>query len=80
MEQPVYTPPPVTGYRQLTQQEVDWMNRAKEKANDVGSFLKELEELPAQAGIDRRWLAIAKTDLQKAFMCLVRSIAKPDSF
>lgn len=29
---------------------------------------------------DKRWVAIGKTDLQKGFMALIRSIAKPESF
>ncbi len=32
------------------------------------------------ASIDKRWLIIAKTDLQKGFMSLIRSIAKPETF
>ena len=30
--------------------------------------------------LDKRWLAIAKTDLQKGFMAATRSVAKPDFF
>jgi hypothetical protein len=31
-------------------------------------------------GADQRWVAIAKTDLQKGFMALVRAVAQPESF
>ena len=53
------------------------MNKSKELASQVGDFIDELEK---NGYIDKRWLAIAKTDLQKAFMSLTRSIARPNSF
>lgn len=67
----------IKGYRDLTQAEIHAMNACKELAAKVGS---EIETLEAQPGIDKRWLAIAKTDLQKGFMSLVRSIAQPTTF
>ena len=67
----------IKGYRDLTEAEIMAMNACKELAIKVGS---EIETLEAQPGIDKRWLAIAKTDLQKGFMSLVRSIAKPETF
>jgi hypothetical protein len=67
----------IAGYRDLTQDEVDLMNAAKELGNRVGQFITELEQV---AGVDKRWLAIAKTDLQKGIMFLVRSIARPTTF
>lgn len=38
-------------------------------------FAKNSLQLP-----DNRWLAIGKTDLQKGFMAVIRSIAKPTTF
>ncbi len=67
----------ITGYRDLTQAEIDLMNDAKAKAIDIGKLI---EVLADQKLADPRWLAIAKTDLQKGFMSLIRSIAKPQSF
>lgn len=67
----------ITGYRDLSQQEINMMNDAKAKAMDIGKLCDVLNEMPE---IDKRWLAIAKTDLQKGFMALVRSIAKPETF
>lgn len=67
----------ITGYRDLSQEEIDAMNKSKELASQVGDFIDELEK---NGYIDKRWLAIAKTDLQKAFMSLTRSIARPNSF
>ena len=67
----------ITGYRDLTQEEIDLMNRSKELASEVGDFIEYLSKTGYE---DKRWLAIAKTDLQKGFMSLTRSIAKPSTF
>ena len=73
----------IKGYRDLSQAEIDLMNKIKEKAAEVGELCEELnlatfthsEEKP-----DGRWLSIGTTDLQKGFMALTRSIAKPGFF
>lgn len=67
----------ITGYRDLSQEEIDAMNKSKALASQVDDFIQELEK---NGYVDKRWLAIAKTDLQKAFMALTRSIAKPSTF
>jgi hypothetical protein len=67
----------IKGYRDLTQAEIDVMNKTKEKAAEVGALIEELKVMP---GIDQRWVAIATTDLQKGFMALVRGIAQPTTF
>lgn len=73
----------IKGYRDLTQEEIDLMNEAKELAEKVGSFVDKIGCYSADTGghaIDQRWLAEGKTDLQKGFMSVVRSIARPESF
>ncbi|RBP74101.1 hypothetical protein [Marinobacter nauticus] len=67
----------IKGYRELSQAEIDAMNAVKEKAAEVGELVHELEQ---NKELDQRWVAIAKTDLQKGFMAATRSIAKPDFF
>lgn len=52
---------------------------------DIVTVPESLQELVADMRtgavvVDMRWLAIAKTDLQKAHMPLVRAIARPTSF
>lgn len=69
--------PKVIGYRELTETEINLMNACKALAIDVGKNIEALEKIE---GIDKRWLAIAKTDLQKGFMSLIRSIARPETF
>lgn len=73
----------IKGYRDLTECEIDLMNKVKEKAEDIRKLLSEIEANhadTAQHSIDMRWLNIGKTDLQKGFMAVIRAIAKPDSF
>lgn len=67
----------IKGYRDLTQDEISHMNACKQMAIDVGKLCDSVENIE---GIDKRWLAIAKTDLQKGFMSLIRSIARPETF
>lgn len=64
----------ITGYRDLTQSEIDTMNAIKAKCAEVGALVKSIKE---EGSADPRWLAIAATDLQKGFMFLTRAIAKP---
>lgn len=70
-------------YRDLSQDEINLMNEAKELAEKVGQFIEGLSVVHAQTGqhaIDMRWVNIAKTDLQKGFMALIRSVAQPTTF
>lgn len=67
----------IKGYRDLTQAEIDLMNDAKGKAEDIGKLISVMRDVP---DIDQRWLSIAQTDLQKGFMALVRAIARPTTF
>jgi len=68
----------ITGYRELTQEDIDLMNKIK---NTVGTVLDELvNELLALDHTDKRWVSIGKTDLQTGLMALVRSVAKPTTF
>lgn len=67
----------IKGYRDLTPEEIALMNDAKGKSEDIGKLVEVLRATP---GVDQRWLSIAQTDLQKGFMALVRSIARPTTF
>lgn len=68
----------IKGYRDLNQEEIDLINEIKEKAAEVGELTDKLEK--SAMNVDYRWAAIGRTDLQKGFMALVRSVAKPDFF
>jgi hypothetical protein len=69
----------IKGYRDLSQTEIDLMNECKEMAVQVNVLCDKLQTRK-DADIDGRWLAIGRTDLQKGFMALVRSIARPETF
>ena len=64
----------LTGYRDLTQSEIDGMNSIKSLEADAGNLFKQIGEIE---GVDPRLLSLAKTNLQQGFMWFVRSIAKP---
>lgn len=64
----------VKGYRTLSKQEISAMNNIKEIS---GRFLAELEFL-MDSEADKRWLSIAKTDMQTACMAACRAVARPD--
>lgn len=67
----------IAGYRDLSEEEIQLMNSVKELGNRVGSLVDGMSQNP---DFDQRWVAIAQTDLQKGFMALVRSIARPGGF
>lgn len=67
----------IKGYRDLSEDEINLMNEIKGKGEELGDLVEKLKETPF---IDQRWVAIAKTDLQRGIMAAVRSVAKPESF
>lgn len=67
----------ISGYRDFTQAEIDAINAVKAKAEEVGQQVEALLDIP---DIDKRALAIAKTELQTGFMWAVRAIARPTTF
>ncbi|MCA0175216.1 MAG: hypothetical protein LCH73_02845 [Proteobacteria bacterium] len=72
-----FTPPPITGYRALTEQEVVQINAVKAHGENLAVLVDAVKALP---GIDARWLAIGQTDLQKGLMAITRAIARPTTF
>jgi hypothetical protein len=67
----------IDGYRDLTEEEIHLMNNIKKMGKDIGGLVDELFEMN---GLDKRWLAIGKTDLQTGIMALVRAVAQPTTF
>lgn len=66
----------ITGYRELSQGEIDLMNRIKA----IGPVLEDLVDDLVVAGADPRWVSIGKTSLQQGLMALTRAVAKPETF
>ena len=67
----------IKGYRDLSQEEIDIMNKAKSLAVQVGELV---EEIQSNSLTDKRWASIGQTDLQKGFMSLIRAVAQPTTF
>lgn len=81
-----YTPPPITGYRELTKTEVDLMNEVKAHAETTRILIDRVcghvGDLAAtvESGEAMRWLAMARSDLQVGYMKLTRAVARPTTF
>lgn len=83
----------IKGYRDLSQEEIDLMNKIKALAEQVGELVAELQ-LKVEEDYFRddvedtdttyldamKWVSDGKKDLQLGFMQLVRAVAKPQSF
>ena len=67
----------IKGYRDLSQEEIDLMNEAKELAEQVGDLVTKINMSNVT---DKRWSSIGQTDLQKGFMSLIRAVAQPTTF
>lgn len=67
----------ITGYRELSEEEISLMNEAKELAEQCGELLQKLEKNP---DTDKRNIALGKTNLQQGFMWAIRGIARPETF
>ena len=67
----------ITGYRDLTQAEINLMNEIKLKGRDLGILIEQLRQTE---GLDQRWISIGATDLQTGLMALTRAVAQPTSF
>ena len=67
----------ITGYRDLTQDEIDLMNAIKAMGIQLDTLCKQVGEAP---NVDKRWLSIGITDLQKGLMAVTRAVARPTTF
>lgn len=81
----------ISGYRDLTQEEIDLMNKAKRLEAEVLELHREVgakilqqyrtahteEHVRAEQAQAQRWHSIARTDIETGFMALVRSVAQP---
>ena len=88
-EKKLHPVPPVSGYRQLSQAEVDLMNEGKAVFNAVGAYLDKLATFapcpypsPGDAPdrTDPRCIDNARDFAQTAAMWAIRSITKPGGF
>lgn len=68
---------PVHGYQPQDQSAIARVNDMKILEERI---LRELDVMAQHPEIDGRWLAIGRTQLEKAFMAINRSIFKPKRF
>ena len=76
MNEQKYTPPPVKGYRELTQSEVDLVNKIKDAE---AAYAEVWREVKAHPGVDQRMVAEARTCVQDGTMWLSRAVFQPES-
>ena len=70
-------PEQITGYRDLTGEEIELMNRVKGAGQRLDALVSALRIMP---DADQRWVSIGATDLQTGLMALSRAVANPDLF
>lgn len=70
----LHRPLPVRGYTAQTTDTVKLVNKIKIHEERV---LRAIDALSQDPTVDQRWLAISRTELQKGYMSLVRSIFRP---
>lgn len=87
-----FTQPKITGYRQLSVEEVALMNEGKALAEQCGAYIAKLRTHPGATRdqapndgtgpqpLDQRWISIGATDIQTGFMAVIRGIAQPTTF
>ena len=68
---------PVLDLSDLASTEIDHDTLVGLMAEKTGDLIEWLDK---SGYTDKRWLNIAKTDLQKGFMSLMRSVTKPSNF
>ena len=67
----------ITGYRELSQEEIDTMNAIKAQGIALDALVTMMSSIE---NIDNRWLAVGTTDLQTGLMALTRAVAQPTTF
>ena len=79
----------ITGYRDLTQEEIDLINKIKAVGSTLDELIEEVEHTNISTGkrseLDEiaepdMWAHQAKFNLKIGLMALTRAVAKPTSF
>ena len=66
---------PVAGYRAQSEKAVALVNAFKVAEEKL---LRILDDLAKSAEIDKRWLAIGRTNIEQGFMAINRAVFRPD--
>jgi len=76
----------VSGYRKLTDQELELINLIKSQGPDLATLFKSAEAIirnrvtpedPLRGNTDLRCLALAQTNIQQGYMWLIRAVSSP---
>lgn len=73
----------ITGYRDLSQAEIDLMNEIKAAGNQFEGLIARMRaqgDPTENTVLDHRWISIAQTHFQQGLMALTRAVARPTSF
>jgi hypothetical protein len=72
----------ISGYRDLTQDEIDSINEIKQAELALGQLWQSIKmaEHPdiRDSAPDARWMSIARTHFEEGFSAFVRAVAKPE--
>lgn len=71
-----YTPPPVKGYRKLTETEVELVNELKEAE---AAYALVWRRVRAAQNVDGRMMALARSHMETAAMWAARAVFQPES-
>jgi hypothetical protein len=74
MTEPKHEGLPVAGYKAQSAEAVELVN-ANKVVEEI--ILRNLDDLAEMPGVDKRWLAIGRTQIEQGFMAVNRSIFKP---
>ena len=66
---------PVAGYRPQQDEAIALVNANKRAEEEV---LRILDGLALRTDIDKRWLAIGRTEIEKGFMAVNRAVFQPE--
>ena len=69
----------ISGYRDLSQAEIDLMNELKRVEADLGGLLTRVSRnLLDSSDIEaERWVALARTNLETGMMYAIKAVARP---
>ena len=69
----------IQGYRDLSQGEINSINKLKEMEADIGIVLAHLDDMAMAANnvTSARWASIARTHLEIGFMFAIKAVACP---
>lgn len=69
-----HAPLPVSGYSTQSDENVSLVNNNKRREEKI---LRVLDEMATMPDIDKRWLAIGRTQIEQGFMAVNRSVFRP---